>query len=410
MSVFLSILLLAATTGALGDATVATLDGRTVAGRVTAWNAKELTIAGDNDVKLSAHELLDIRWPREKANAPAALSIELVDGTRIAYATFTLTDQKATITGGHFAKPMTVSRDVIKLIELQPTNAAIEAALGQIQQKNPAGDSLVVTKQNAQSMDYITGTMDDVTEDQVKFNWDGENVPIKRSRVAAIVVYQPKNRPLPEAVCEFTLTDGSRVAVRELQLKDDRLQVKTPAGIELDLPLSDLERANFSAGKIAYLSDLKPTDVRWTPRVALPAGAAAVSQYGQPRNDISYSGSPLSLLWKDDVARSRRDVRTYNKGLAIRSRTEMTYRIPAGMKRFIATAGIDPLSASQGNVTLTVRGDDRVLWQGPIDGKGSPVEIDVELQSAHRLQLVVDYGENLDYGDRLHLAEARLTK
>jgi hypothetical protein len=26
------------------------------------------------------------------------------------------------------------------------------------------------------------------------------------------------------------------------------------------------------------------------------------------------------------------------------------------------------------------------------------------------LQLVVDYGENLDYGDRLHLVEARFTK
>ena len=38
------------------------------------------------------------------------------------------------------------------------------------------------------------------------------------------------------------------------------------------------------------------------------------------------------------------------------------------------------------------------------------MEIDVELGTARRLQLVVDYGENLDYGDRLHLVEARFTK
>ena len=80
------------------------------------------------------------------------------------------------------------------------------------------------------------------------------------------------------------------------------------------------------------------------------------------------------------------------------------------MARFIATAGIDPATAGQGHVTLEIRGDDRVLWEGAIDGREPPVEIDVELGTARRLQLIVDYGENLDYGDRLHLVEARFTK
>jgi hypothetical protein len=379
-------------------------------GKIASWNSKTLTVAGEKELALASGELLDVRWPHEKADAPAPLNIEFVDGTRLGYATFSIAGHKATINGGYFAKPLVIAQDMIKLVELQPKTAAIDAVLAQIQQKNAAGDAVVVTKSEGQSLDYLTGTLGDVTEDQAKFQWDGERLQLKRARIAALVVYQPKSRPLPEAICQLSLTDGSQAAVSEIDLAGDRLRAKTPAGVELDLPLSEVERADFSAGKIAYLSDLKPTEVRWTPRVSLSAGAATIAQYGLPRNDISYSGSPLSLLWKDDVARSRRDIRTYNKGLAIRSRTELTYRIPAGMKRFIAAAGIDPLSAAQGNVVLTVRGDDRVLWEGPIDGKGSPVEIDVELQSAHRLQLVVDYGENLDYGDRLHLVEARLTK
>jgi hypothetical protein len=408
-AVLLTLLLTAA--GAVAEPTVTTLDGRILSGKLTAWTPKELTLdAGGKEQKLSTSQVLDIRLPQKPAQAPAPLNIEFVDGTRLGYATFTLADRKATITGGHFAKPLTVSRDLIKLIELQPKSAAEETALAQIQQKNPAGDSLVVTKPDTQAMDYLIGAVGDVTADQIHFDWDGTKVQLKRPRVAAIVFYQPTNRKLPDAACELSLADGSTIAAREVELHDDRLQVKTPAGVKLELPLADVERADFSAGKIAYLSDQKPTDIRWTPRVALPAGAATIAEYGQPRNDISYSGSPLSLLWKDDVSRSRRDVRTYNKGLAIRSRTELTYRIPAGMKRFLATAGIDPLSASQGHVQLTIRGDDRVLWEGPIDGKGSPTEIDVELQSAHRLQIIVDYGENLDYGDRLHLVEARLTK
>src|SRR4051794_38961607 len=135
MSVLLLTLLLAATTGAVGEPTVTTLDGRTVSGKVTAWTSKELTVAGEKEAKLSAGELLDVRWPHEKAGAPATLSIELIDGTRIAYATFMLAGHNATIGGGHFAKPLAISQDLIKLVELQPKTAAIEAVLAQVQQK-----------------------------------------------------------------------------------------------------------------------------------------------------------------------------------------------------------------------------------------------------------------------------------
>ena len=80
------------------------------------------------------------------------------------------------------------------------------------------------------------------------------------------------------------------------------------------------------------------------------------------------------------------------------------------MIRFAALAGIDPATASQGKVTLEISADGNLLWQGEIDGGSAPVEINVPLQNARRLRLFVDYGTNLDYGDRLHLVDARMTK
>jgi hypothetical protein len=59
---------------------------------------------------------------------------------------------------------------------------------------------------------------------------------------------------------------------------------------------------------------------------------------------------------------------------------------------------------------LEIRADQRVLWEGEVDGHADPVNIDVNLGSARRLQIRVDYGRNLDFGDRLHLVEARVTK
>jgi hypothetical protein len=150
--------------------------------------------------------------------------------------------------------------------------------------------------------------------------------------------------------------------------------------------------------------------VKWTPRVALPEGAKLLADYGRPRRNASFGGSALTLSWADEAHSTGREVRTYDKGLALRSRTEATWRLPAGMKRFIATAGIDPATVDQGHVVLEIRADDRVLWEGEIDGRRDPVQIEVELKSARRLQIRVDYGRNLDFGDRLHLVDARVTK
>ena len=88
----------------------------------------------------------------------------------------------------------------------------------------------------------------------------------------------------------------------------------------------------------------------------------------------------------------------------------LEYRLPAGVKRLAALAGIDPATSGQGNVALEISADGRLLWQGEIDGSEAPVEIDLPLSGVRRLRIVVDYGSNLDYGDRLHLVDARLTK
>ena len=122
----------------------------------------------------------------------------------------------------------------------------------------------------------------------------------------------------------------------------------------------------------------------------------------------------LQLKWpKQDrpgQESSEARIASYFKGLAIRSHTEIVYRLPRGMKRFHAIAGIAPATASQGNVDLTFYCDSTQRWQEVIDGDQSPVEINLNIAGVRELTIVVDYGKNLDWGDQLHLVEARVTK
>jgi hypothetical protein len=282
-----------------------------------------------------------------------------------------------------------------------------ELAEGQL-----SGDTLVVQQNNEGQVEHLSGILGDVSAEQVKFNWDGQDIPVKRSKVLALAYFHGKQQELQSAICQVTTVEGARLPVVQIEWDgaENSFQVTALGGIKLKLPWHDLLQADYSSGKLVYLSDLEPVQSRWTPRITLPGSAESIQGFGLPRRDLSFSGSALTLQWPVAGAAGSRSTTSYAKGLAVRSRTEIEYRIPEGMQRLFAIAGIDPATAGQGNVSLKITADESVLWQGEIDGRAAPVEIDVALPEARRLRIVVDYGGNLDYGDRLHLVDARMTK
>jgi hypothetical protein len=394
-----------------GDASLSTLNGETIVGDVTAWEDNVLTVAApDGHRQLQADVLLEARFGATAARSADDRWVEFMDGSRLVYRSFTIANRVATFDLPLSAQPLKVPTERINRIEVATPSEALQKTLAEIERKQPAGDALVIAKRDEAAMDYLTGIVGDVTAEQISFQWDGERVPVKLSKAAAIVFYHATQAKFPDATCRVYLANGSIVVAREAELVQDLLHLRSAAGIEVDAPLSQLVRIDFSTGKIAYLSDLKPASVRWTPHIALPSEATTLAEYGVPRNNVSFGGSPLALVWDNEAAPSQRDVRTYDRGIAARSTSEIVYHVPQGMSRLQMIAGIDPATAEQGHVTLEIRGDDRILWEGTIDGRTPPTEIDVELGTARRLLILVGAGENLDFGDRLHLIEARFTK
>jgi hypothetical protein len=425
MSYFASSILiavLAASTAAAAEPSAATatlLDGSEVVGTVTEWTADRLTLESpDGPRVLNREELLDVSWDDEvSASGQQATSIQpvqwlqLLDGTRIPISTFVVAGRIAIVQTPLSAKPFRVSVDQVERVDLMPTSSGVDAIWDRIAEQQVTGDVLVVTTRDADALDYLTGVVGDVTDDEVAFTYDGQQIAVKRTKAAALKYYHRGEKAAPPAACLLALSDGSQIAARQVALGDEgTLAVRSASGARFTVALDLVRRADYSAGKLAYLSDLTPESARWTPRVGLPAAAALITNYGLPRQDLSFSGGPLTLSWLDESAHSGRETRTYQKGLALRSGTELVYRVPDGMHRFKAVAGIDPATANQGHVVLQIRAENRVLWEDEIDGAAPPAEIDLDLGAARRLQISVDYGRNLDYGDRLHLIEARVTK
>jgi len=380
---------------------VTKIDGTQLSGDLVAWDAKQLTVqTEEKSVAIGSLQLLHVQWQEALSSEPAESIfvelvelVELVDGTRLPHSDYEVRQGQATITTPLAEQPITLSTERVVYVQLSTDAPRREATDQELE-----GDVLVIRKKKTGTFDNLTGILGDVSSEQIEFTWDGEAIPVKRAKVAALVYFHARKPDEKEPVCWLNLRGGGRLPVVAISIEGQNVQVLTIGGLELIMERKLLRDADYSHGKLVYLSDLPPIEQRWTPLIGLPTSAELIRQHGLPRRDQSFSGSAISLQWPPAKKASvEGEIKTYAKGLALRSRTEVRYRLPKKMRRFVAIAGIDPETAHQGNVTLEIFAGRRSIWQGL-------------LGNARDLRIVVDYGKNLDFGDRLHLAEARLSQ
>jgi hypothetical protein len=423
VSVSILVILLAlvlATSVPAAEVTAARLDGTKVAGELQSWEGPALVVATkDGPMKLTASELLSLRWspapPAKAADSQLLPMVELVDGTLLPIDDFGRNGTAATLTLRcplpTDSKTIAVPTKSVAAVRLQPLESTAAEQWDEIREQQFPGDVLVVLKRDGQSIDYLEGTLGDVSAERVEFKIEDESTGVNRAKVAGLICYRRENDSNIEPQCIVHGRDGLRASAAAVSLHDGVLQLETPSGAKIAWPLSDVHFADFSAGKLVFISDLEPASEVWTPLVGLPAGVALANNYGRVRRDASAFAGPLSLrLPNAESFGPTARPQTFGKGLAIRSRTELDYRLPRGFRRLLAVAGIDPATSDAGHVRLSILGDDRPLLETDVAGSDAPQPIELDIAGVKRLKIIVDYGQNLDTGDWLNLCDLRVVK
>ncbi|HEY4233966.1 MAG TPA: NPCBM/NEW2 domain-containing protein [Lacipirellulaceae bacterium] len=405
------------------------LDGTTISGTLQSWQDGQLVLATPaGPQQIAEADLLMIQRSVPPASSASTdtrkPAVELVDGTRFPLAEFSTTGGKATIVprmgsigGSDQPQPLLIDLKKIKSVSLQSMSEALVSQWQEILATSNAADSatpsdlLVVVKRGGQSLDYLEGVIGQVTDRDIEFTHDGSSARVSREKVAGLIFYRA-NPPSDEPPrCVLTGTDDLIIRGANVRLDGENLQIATASGATVRWPSAEIASADFSAGKLVFLSDLKPALRSWQPLVALPASATHAATLGLPRFDHSAFGGPLSLWYPDgDQSPALGHAESFAKGLALRSRAEVVYRLPRGFNRFTAVVGIEPVTRSNGDVMLTVMGDDQSLWEHPVTGHDPPLPIELDIAGVKQLKIVVDYGKNLDTGDWLNLCDARIVK
>jgi hypothetical protein len=382
------------------DVSVETLDGTVRSGAITSFDTQSITLEKDgenNTLPIKRVAKLVQNSATNKNLDRATVWLELVDDTRLTATSYRVKDDEVDVrlTSG---QQLRISRKHIRHVRMKSQDDTIASQWKKILSTDADADLLVIRKRG--KIDFLEGVVGNIDAANVSFKFDGDLIPVKIEKVEGVIYHGRSVDDPPEANATFTSADGARLLAIEWKLgAKDSLTIKTPLGLTITLPLSTISRADLTAGKLVYLSDLEPTASKWTPYIGGGNEMPLLELMFRPRSDRAIDGGPLRLGGKD-----------YRKGLSIHSRTEMTYNLKGKYRRFKALAGIDDRTRDRGHVEVVIKADDKVLFSGTFSGKDEPRQLDLDVTNARRLEILVDYGKDLDISDHMNLIDARILK
>ena len=376
-------------------------DGRQLRGELTSVATDGVTLELNGEARrLSRNELRSAGLPSPAANPIVKGYVRFVDDTLVTVDKVQSSAGAFTIeTGQRTLQADVSSMREVRWIEPGDTDAAWNEVVAESEQED-----LLVIRREA-SLDYLKGTVLDVTDANVLFEYNGQSIPAPRAKVAGFVLAR-KEQAAATPRLRILTNNGSVYVLRSAKMFGDGLvALVTMANVRHQISLEDVTRIEFPQLGAVYLSDLETASTTVTPYFGSKL-EPIIQKLNEPRLDRSFDDGPIRI-WDPSIVGSNR---TFKKGLALQSRTELTYRLAGKYQRFQTAVGMDPDAPSLADVELRIYFDEREVFYRSVSGKDPLIPVDVSAVGAKRMRILVDYGGNVDIGDRLHLGDARLLK
>ena len=336
----------------------------------------------------------DLCWWGSWAEPRGQRQVLLVDGSLIAADVADVDKQRVLLdwnSGGIVTLPLEIVAGIVFHPPADPQSA--DALLAKLPTAGGNADRLLLVNGDA-----IGGELLSLADDTVHIRTAAGKLDVRTDKIAAVALNSAlaaKPRPA-SAHAWLGLADGSRLLVASLVDDGAKANATLAAGPQITLSADDICALQPVGGRSVYLSDLKPASYQYIPFFDL------TWPYHTDRNVL---GTQL-----------RAAGRLYLKGLGMHSASRLTYDLDKPYREFAAEIAIDDQTAGRGSVVFRVYTDDgsgkwQLKYDGPIVRAGAaPLPIAVDLASAKRLSLLIDFADQGDIQGHADWLNARLLK
>ena len=411
-----------ALTLSLVDARVSTLDGNSVEGEIVTLDAEQVVLktSAEQSVTVPITRVIDVIFLHGGASsaesAADVLQVKLADGSEMSVSEIAASASAITAKSAVLGE-LKIPRQTVRSVRLQPLTDEFAAEWASYLQRDNSKDLLVVAKRDGSGLDFLSGVVSSIGEQDVPFIRDGDEIPAPRERIFGIVFAKGDQSAASDAGLALRLTEGRVVKANTATLESGKVAFEASWGQQLNVAVENVSTLDFSEGRIHYLSDLEPLSERYY-------GLEPVKQ--QAENLFSADAETrtgLSGLWRmsrDCFPNNGKPLltlrgKTYTRGLCIFPRAQIEYALDGRYTRLHAIVGVDDevaFNQQKGQpptaVELRIEADGQEIFRQLIVAPDEPLPIDLKLHGVNTLSLIVDFGDGSSTCDYLDLVNARL--
>lgn len=375
-------------------ADVQTLSGKKLTGDMVGLDKQAIVLkTSSGEIRHPLADVLQIELPAPEVPPKGGwFDVELTDGSVLHCSQVLLKGKSAELTVLPDL-PLMVPLSAVFSVLRDAHDPAVKALWQKFLPTRGRLDTVVIA--NGDKFDGLGGIFGDGTPagDGIEFtlSGNGEKLTPRLSKVAGLVFVQKPDANAPPILCKVTDAGRSLLVTADLAMSDKGLTITTVAGVKVTYPsATKVAKLDFSKGKLTYLSDLDPASVDET------STEDSVFHY---RRDVNLEGGPLRMAGE-----------VHAKGLALHSRTVLTYDIGGDYREMRAVLGVDEGVVTDARVVVTIDGDGRELFKAEIARKDPPRPLAVDVKGVQKLRLTVKSAGLLDLGAQANLGDAKVSK
>ena len=378
---------------------ISTLSGEEFSGHLKSINGETWKLDVDGKaVDVASSQILKTRFfVAGKSGDAESMQVTLTDGTSLSMKAVKA-DSKQVKVESATTGSMEVPRTVVKSLRYAASPTSVDESWNELLIRDARKDMIVVRKKNADNdvLDFVEGVIGEINETHIKVLIEDpdldESVEVKVpvERVFGLIFYQ-KDGGKPRPSVRVELQNGGLLKARSVSSAEgNELALTLAVGPEISLPADQIKSVDFSSGRLAWLDAMTPREKRHEFQI--------IDVVPEFRTNRDIYGSRLKV-----------GKRSFDRGLCIRSKTTVRYRLDGDFSRFQTWIGIQDGYA--GDVTVTVKCDGTELFSGAVEPDKEAQRLDLNVTDKYSLEITVDFGKvESDIGDHLVMGDARLLK
>ena len=401
MAPFRILCLLLAAAPVASAADLLTLDNKKTAGNIVDFTADAVIFRSTVEETYEYTKLDSITiLPNVGEPSAKAIQVELIDGTLFNCSDFKIKNKTAVITllsNNGASQTLEFPANNILYMIRDLSDPKYNQAFRNILSKRTKLDKWIVERKDAGTIDEVSGTFSDGDDKGEIINFQLENgtkTQIQFASLYGAIFSTPPELKVAQTVCRVIDANRNVLNAKSIVMTDKKsIIVETTTGVKIEYPaLTAIAKFDFSAGAMRFLSALNPIKVEMSDPVGLPP---------EPyRRDRSLDNDKIRI-----------DKIPYERGLAIHSKTVLTYDLGGQYKIFQALAGIDDCVEGENVVTLTIETD---LAAKPLfketfkKGETKSKMLNLNVLNVKQLRITVE--SEFLIGGQLDLADAKVLK